>query len=260
MVELVSQGARVEVDPSIGGRITRLEVGGHGLIVNRSTTGGNDSTSFEWGIFPMVPFAGRVRNGRFTYEGRNFQLPLRMSPHAIHGVVDDVLWRVVQSDSVSVHLHCDLESPWPFRGEVMHHVELRQSSLRMELSLTAHESMPAQVGWHPWFVRPAAVEAVFAEWLPKDQEGMPMSETRKAVPDLNGDVDDCFTSLDGPVRVALAEQVLSLTSNCSHWVVFTGASHGVCVEPQSGPPNEFESKPRILESGETLSRWFEIAW
>lgn len=260
MVELVSQGALVEIDPSCGGRVARLEVDGHCLVVNRSAQGGSPSASFEWGIFPMVPFAGRVRHGRFIHEDRIHQMPLRMPPHAIHGVVDDVNWRVVERDSVSVLLHCVLDSPWPFLGEVTHHIELLRSSLRMELSLTAHESMPAQVGWHPWFVRPALVNAAFAEWLPKDADGMPTKETREGMPDLAGPVDDCFTSIDGSIRVDLAGQQLSLASDCSHWVVYTGSSHGVCVEPQSGPPNEFESNPRVLKSGETLSRWFEIAW
>jgi len=51
-----------------------------------------------------------------------------------------------------------------------------------------------------------------------------------------------------------------LRSDCSHWVVYNEDQRGLCVEPQSGPPNEFEANPLVLEPGESLARWFEIDW
>ena len=42
----------------------------------------------------MVPFAGRIRDGRFTFAGRVHQLPRNLPPHAIHGTVFDRPWRV----------------------------------------------------------------------------------------------------------------------------------------------------------------------
>ncbi|MEN9301358.1 MAG: hypothetical protein RLZZ254_1139 [Actinomycetota bacterium] len=234
-----------------------LEIDGTPLIVGEEPRHGS---AFEWGLFPMVPFAGRVRGGRFTFRGRDYQLPTRMPPHAIHGVVDDVPWTVASNDDSSVGMYCELSAPWPFRGEVSHRIELRASSLWMELSLTAHESMPAQVGWHPWFVRPATIESSFAEWLPRDEEGMPTQPTIANVPDFTSPVDDCFTFDGSAVCVKVGERRLSLTSDCTHWVVYTEAEHGICVEPQSGPPNEFESAPIVVNAGGVLRRWFEIAW
>ena len=234
-----------------------LELDGTPMIVDEGSSSGS---AFGWGVFPMVPFAGRVRGGRFTFRGQEYRLPVRMPPHAIHGVVDDVPWSVVSNDDSSLTMRCALGAGWPFGGEVTHRIELRESSMWMELSLTAHESMPAQVGWHPWFVRPAPIESSFAEWLPRDEEGIPTQPTSENVPDFSSPVDDCFVGDGSAICVTVAGRRLSLTSDCSHWVVYTEAEHGICVEPQSGPPNEFENAPVVVNAGEDLRRWFEIAW
>jgi aldose 1-epimerase len=36
--------------------------------------------------------------------------------------------------------------------------------------------------------------------------------------------------------------------------------NSTCVEPQSGAPNEIYDSPVILAPGESLTRWFDIAW
>jgi galactose mutarotase-like enzyme len=35
-------------------------------------------------------------------------------------------------------------------------------------------------------------------------------------------------------------------------VVYTNPEHAVCVEPQSGPPDEFNLAPKIVEPGTPL--------
>jgi len=41
------------------------------------------------GIFPVAAWAGRSRRGRFTFEGRPYQLPMNFPPDAIHGTLAD---------------------------------------------------------------------------------------------------------------------------------------------------------------------------
>ena len=157
-------------------------------------------------------------------------------------------------------METDLGADWPFRGRVFHSVTLGDGAVRFELVLTAEDAMPAQVGWHPWFERPAVVGDVFAGWLPRDDDGMPGMPTTEGVPLMSSVVDDCFLPGEEPIPVTVNGMGLSLSSDCSHWVVYSGAAHGVCVEPQSGPPNATESGPVVLDAGESLRRWFEISW
>jgi len=39
-----------------------------------------------WGSYPMVPWAGRIRHGRFRFDGEEYELPINFGAHAIHGV------------------------------------------------------------------------------------------------------------------------------------------------------------------------------
>ena len=79
------------------------------------------------------------------------------------------------------------------------------------------------------------------------------------------DVDDCFADplVDPAVQFGTggtAGPRVTLHSNCSHWVVFDGRDHGICIEPQSGPPNGVNDSPLVVAAGSELRRWFEIRW
>jgi aldose 1-epimerase len=84
--------------------------------------------------------------------------------------------------------------------------------------------------------------------------------TGRLVPPRTEDVDDCFVEpLEDPVVVANGTRLV-LHSDCSHWVVYDGAEHGVCVEPQSGAPNQVNDSPVVVPAGGHLRRWFSIHW
>ena len=74
-----------------------------------------------------------------------------------------------------------------------------------------------------------------------------------------GPWDDCFLN-DAPVVLHRGGQRVTLTSDCTHWVVYDMPAHATCVEPQSGPPDAFNLEPRSLAPGQTLERWFAIEW
>ena len=71
-MELNSANAKLRIDPSQGGRLASLQVFDHELLVTSAPS------PLHWGSYPMAPWAGRVRHGRFSHDGREYQLPLRM--------------------------------------------------------------------------------------------------------------------------------------------------------------------------------------
>jgi aldose 1-epimerase len=73
-------------------------------------------------------------------------------------------------------------------------------------------------------------------------------------------VDDCFTNPLAPLSLTVNDVDLVLSSNCSHWVVYDLPTHSTCIEPQSGAPNAINDAPVILAPGESLTKWFDIAW
>ncbi|MFM8382915.1 MAG: hypothetical protein ACKOA6_13115, partial [Actinomycetota bacterium] len=137
---------------------------------------------------------------------------------------------------------------------------LTNDGIVMVLTLTADQSMPAQLGWHPWFRRPVDYSLPFAAMLERDVDGIATAERTPVAPGNRGSFDDCFIGRRGPIVLHYDDGDLALTSDCSHWTIFDQRPHGICIEPQSGPPNGINDFPDVLSPGDELTRWFAIGW
>jgi aldose 1-epimerase len=241
VIHLSADGATAAVDPVAGARLASLVVGGQERLV----TEGDGPTM--WGCFPMAPWAGRVRNGRFRWAGVEHQLPLRLPPHAMHGTVLDGPWQFVAGDGRGVRLETDLGPDWPWPGHAVH--ELRLAPRRLDLRLEVHtdgDPFPASCGWHPWFRRPVELDLEAPSLWRRDGSGIPTGELVPAPTTTEG-LDDCLTGLRRPPRLRWRDGLeLVIESDCEHVVVFTQPEHAVCVEPQTGPPDALNLAPRVV--------------
>lgn len=240
----------IEVDlaPEAGGRIAQVRVDGIEHLIG---PGDGWPATIAWGCYPMVPWAGRVRDGRFRFEGREYQLPRNLGEHAIHGVGFAMPWRLERVDEAWACLSLVLpeDDRWPFGGIARQRVEILEHGMRLLLSVQAGaRSMPAEIGWHPWFRKPDRLDFRPSRMYPRDADGVAILPPGPPSP---GPWDDCFLS-DGEIALHRNGRALRLTSPCSHWVVYDEAAHATCVEPQSGPPDAFNLAPRVLQPGEML--------
>ena len=250
MISLRSGAVTVTVDAVNGGRLAALEVAGHATAHQRTSPNTDRCTGVS---FPMVPWAGRVRRGRFTFGGRVHDLPLDMPPHAIHGTAYRRPWHVEAVGDDAMSMSCDLA--WELGGRAWQRITAGDTSVSCVLGVVAGDrAMPAEIGWHPWFTKPLAMtfrpEAMYA----RDGEGIPTGEL---VPPPPGPWDDCFVNTD-TVELHYAELTVTVSSDCDHWVVYDEPPHATCVEPQSGPPDAFNLHPCVLEPGEQLVRTMVI--
>lgn len=245
--------ARLEIDALRGARLSSLSLWGTEVLVTERPD------PIRWGCYPMVPFAGRVRHGRFGFGGTDHQLPLNLGDHAIHGTVFDAEWSAVDGGH-----EIELTHPWPFPGRVRQRVELAPESLRVDLELHAESAMPASIGWHPWFRRfigdvPFQLE-IEAQWLEqRDAEGIPAG--RRVHRPFRGVGDDCLGGVTQPVLLKWPGIVeLELRSSCDYWVVYVNDRHGLAVEPQTHPPDALNREPAVVEPGRPLTAWMEWRW
>ena len=81
--------------------------------------GPETSAMIAWGSYPMVPWAGRVRDGRFDFQGNSYELPLNLGEHAIHGVGFGLPWRVDSHEENLIGLSLVLLKRRTFRGQVI---------------------------------------------------------------------------------------------------------------------------------------------
>ena len=254
--------ARLVISTSEGGRIRSLVVNGHELIVTEG------DGSIRWGCYPMAPWAGRIRDGRFRFHDRAVQLPRNMAPHAIHGTVFERPWTVVGPDTLAI----DLGPDWPFAGRVHQRFALHPGGLEAELVLEADEPMPGAVGWHPWFRRVLAgtTERPLAPSPPvelrfhaermyvRGEDGLPTGALTIPGPHP---WDDCFTGVHSAPRLTWADVLgLELRSSADHWVVYDEPVAAICVEPQTAPPDFPNIAPSTVEPGQPLRATMAWRW
>jgi aldose 1-epimerase len=246
----------VEIEPGLGGRLAALTVDGVDLLVRRHSAAAT-SAPLAWGSYPMVPWAGRIRDGRFTFRGRAYDLPRTLGGHAIHGVGFISPWTLRDRDDDAAELRLALpeDARWPFGGTARQRLRIDREGVLLELSVTAGtRPFPVSLGWHPWFRKPERVDFRPTAMYRRDRHGITVDELIAVPP---GPWDDCFVN-DQPVEITIDGITIRLTSDCTDWVVYDEPAHATCIEPQTAPPDSFTIRPHVLPPGDTLAAWYRI--
>jgi aldose 1-epimerase len=253
VIALSSGGDRVVIDPRAGARITSLLAGGDERIVARPE--GATAAETTWGCFPMAPWPGRVADARFEWAGQSYPLKANLTPHAIHGVVFDAQWSVDEAGADHATLSCDLDrARWPLGGRVQQAFRLRPGALEIEGVVRAGPAgMPAALGWHPWFRRPAegamSLQIDASEVLQTAADLIPTGRTVPvdATTDLRSQpalgarrLDHVYVDARSRAVLAWPDLVMEVAFEppLATIVVHTPRA-GVCVEPQTAWPNAF---------------------
>lgn len=258
MIELRAGSAACTVSPKEGGRVATLNTGTTDLIVGPDPS----LPATGWGSFPMVPWAGRIRNGRFRFDGAEYAMPVNFAPHAIHGTGFEQSWDTVSVDASVVTLSCALD--WVFGGKAEQVIELTDHALRCTLAVRAGDRpMPCTLGWHPWFIKPERVDLRFERMYVRDPEYI--TDGRLVSPPPPPPWDDCFAGSLATPTLWINGVEVSIRSDCDFWVVYDMPSYATCVEPQSALPDAFNLDAEVggatrLEPGEELRRSMTLSW
>ncbi|MDJ0770668.1 MAG: hypothetical protein QNJ12_17880 [Ilumatobacter sp.] len=238
------------IAPDAGGRVAQITAAGAPLLIGRDDLPPGELEPIAWGAYPMVPWAGRIRRGRFTFEGRSYQLPINRGDHAIHGVGFTSRWTVHDRAAHAVTLTLDLptDETWPFGGRAEQRIEIADDRLGVMLAATAGPvAMPISLGWHPWFRKPDRLDFRPSAMYRRDDDGITVDELVE-VPAPPWD--DCFVNRRA-VRADIGDVTVEVSSDVTDWVVYT-TDRATCIEPQTAPPDAFTIRPRTLTPGATL--------
>lgn len=273
----------MQIDPADGGRIVSLVIAGVERILSKARARALEPAIY-WGCYAMVPWAGRIANGRIPANGGDVRLEPNLPPSAIHGLGFDKAWDIVERSDSAVTMTCDLRGlGWPFGGRARQVLTLGVGRLELELQVGGYtRAGPAGLGWHPWFTRPARADLELrvnaSAVLVLDADGVPTGEVRPVRPieDLRsgpplGDrrLDHVYVQTKSPAVVRWPDLDLRIEFDASmQTVVVHTPPEAICVEPQTMWPNApllasagiRGTGSRTLEPGESLSATAAWTW
>ena len=192
-----------------------------------------------WGWYPMAPWAGRVRDGLIKDRfGNEFQLPTNLTPpHAIHGFGLTGSWYEIGVGIFAI------DFPSPYEGaRAEQRFEVLDNALRWSIEYEPGDcELPFWLGFHPWFPRELnrgnSVEIDFhaGKMFERGRDYLPTGQLVAPTP---GPWDDAFTEVRGTPTVYWEDALqIQIESDAPYWVVYDQDSDGVCVEPQTAPPD-----------------------
>lgn len=159
MIELNNGKLRLKLELEIGGSIVDFSTHHGGQWIPIMRRGEEPLTkSSNASSFVLIPYSNRLRDGRFSFSGRSYQLR-DAEKHAIHGDVRDRSLRILEQaeDRLVLELNpdevSDLNFPFPFLARMVYALEGFEVTSRIELTNSGSESMPAGCGFHPYFNR-----------------------------------------------------------------------------------------------------------
>jgi aldose 1-epimerase len=149
----------VGIEPAAGGSLTRLDLalGSTRFDILRPAIRGPSpiAPSLNMSAFPLVPYAGRLRNGHFQFEGRSIEYPLNALPeqNSSHGDGFTREWQLTGLERDAAVLRIAPQSSAPIQYECVQTVTVRDD--RVEIKLTARNlearPIPFESGFHPYF-------------------------------------------------------------------------------------------------------------
>jgi len=168
-ISLVNQEnqARVEIYPQAGGLLTRFDVEVEKELLNVVKLPFSDRYPLESNPYHpsavLTPWVNRVRNGNYSFEGRNYQLPINEPNlgNAIHGLLARVPFELTVSEAsentayirISYTYEGDEKGyPFPFNFSIGYTFE-KKGGLKVNFHAenTGLTNMPFACGWHPYF-------------------------------------------------------------------------------------------------------------
>ena len=162
LITLEAQSERAVIVPAAGCQCLSYRAGALDVIAGPASPDAWREHPHRGGIPILFPWPGRIAGARFTFEGREYRMPVN-DPlgHSIHGFACERAFRVIRQGPYFVTSildsadYPDLSSiwPWPFAFEIDYEVG-NGLRLKARITNTGNSVMPFGFGAHPYFHAP----------------------------------------------------------------------------------------------------------
>jgi aldose 1-epimerase len=289
-IEDKRSGSRAKILPELGFNCFAFQAAVNGTLIDvldaeAGFESGNERPSGS-GIPILFPFPSRIREGKFSWGGKDYQLADNdRRGNAIHGFAYDRPWRVTgqTENSATGQFQLSVDAPdrrhhWPADFMIELKYEVRSSTLRCEILIANPDSvaLPWGLGTHAYFryplsanssrrdclaQAPASEEWVLEDLIPTGAR-RPVSggaDLRSGQPLDRLNLDNSLTAVmprNGLVQSLVMDtraglQISQVTSSEFRELVVYTPPHGrsVCIEPYTCPPDAVNLHNRGIECG-----------
>lgn len=275
-ITLEAGALSLELWPSIGGCVAGFgwEQGGRRVELMRRATpkGLPERDGRELASFPLFPFSNRVKDGKFSFQGRSVELVRNTPPdHPIHGHVWQRPWRVVSATSMTAVLECRYPgADWPWAYTALQRFSLSPAALSVELEIRndSDSPMPCGFGMHPYYDRTervrlqaqAPVRWVGSQYLlPEWSEPVPPEWNFSQPQELSplAEMDGCFGQFGGSARLEWPEKGVGLRIDADPifgvMIVYVPKGQDFfCLETVSNVNDAFNLESRGVQGNGTI--------
>lgn len=263
MFELSAGRLNLTVDPEHGASLLSFDIvtaSGRRPVLAAACADPQDAG--QSALFPMAPFANRVRDNRLTIAGRAVDLsPNTDDPLCLHGWAWQRPWHVARAASDHCHLTLRLRDHG-YDLSLGYEMQLSDTGLTLWLQAVndGADTVPVGLGFHPYFPRhPDTTLRFEASTLWTEGPGhLPMGHA--AVPDAadytlgrslpEGWRNDCYSGWTGTARIRQPGLGYGLTLEATGATVLMfyadPALDRFAVEPQSHVSGETHTGPNGL--------------
>lgn len=166
----------------VGAHLRAYTVDGRDIIV---PFGADEEPPASHGAV-LAPWPNRLADGRYTFEGRTYQLPITEPDrhNALHGLVQTTRFTALEHTDERVVLTLDLEPddgyPFPLRLQVAYDLDAGGLQVTVTATNTGNTDAPYGIGFHPWLSPGAGtVDECFlsvdaAKWIRPDDRLLPV--------------------------------------------------------------------------------------
>ncbi len=271
-----SAGFYAKIDLGCGGSLQEFMI--HNLQIIADLDPLTYKSSYASAI--LFPFANRIKDGEFCFEGQQFQLDInnKVENHALHGLVYNKKFTIqselANADAAQLIIKYDYNKPepgfpFPFSIQLTYTFTSNGLDLHVLVENKAEEVFPFTIGWHPYFLS-EDLNKSYIDFKSRLKLQMDDRNIGTALQDVipvesssldTKTLDDCWQLDEDTVLFKTPTYNLSLSSSesKSFLQVYTPPKKNtVAIEPTTGVSNSFNTKIglSVLKPGEL----FGITW
>lgn len=233
----------------------------------------------------LCPFPNRTRNGKYTWQGEEYQLPTNdpAANNALHGLVYNKSFQEISFDAEKGILVLGLEYnnssegyPFPFHLENTYQLLENGISVQTKITNLASLEIPMGHGWHPYFSVGESVDNAHFQtsasahfpagegYIPTEEE-ISYHEFRELEPIGKYVLDHCFKANQQTEKAKIYFPSKNITISVSSesyaylQVYIPPHRNSIAIEPQSCIPNAFNNSIGLISLSPNESVEFDMA-